>query len=87
MYKYELGAINIQILFLSCYRCVFYGHKVYIHCIVFNSQVYLYAWGGFSAGYEDREEDGKAKGKEGTHGAWGEARGARCKTKEAWPRH
>jgi len=49
--------------------------------------IYLHALGGFSARYEDREEGGKAKGKEGAHGAWGVARGARCKTKEAWPRH
>lgn len=37
--------------------------------------------------YEDGEEDGKAKGKEGAHSTEGEAQGARCKTKEAWPRH
>lgn len=60
---------------------------MFIHRIVFNPLIYLHALGGFSAKYEDREEGGKAKGKEGAHGAWGVARGARCKTKEAWPRH
>lgn len=33
--------------------------------------MHLSARGKFSAGHEDREEGGKAKGKEGAHGAWG----------------
>lgn len=58
--------------------------------VIFNPLIYQDgdARGGFSAEYEDREEGGKAKGKDGAHGVRGRvARGARCKTKEAWPRH
>lgn len=41
--------------------------------VIFNPAIYQDgdARGGFSAEYEDREEGGKAKGKEGAHGVRG----------------
>lgn len=49
--------------------------------IVFNPVIYTGtdARGGFPTEYEDREEGGKAKGKEGAHGVWGEGGGTGCK--------